>query len=87
MKQCMFPSAAVTQTFVPLGPCQILDLPTENICLPVEKCNNNVGYYFNHLYKPGALGLSSKASVCQLALDYLEGLVGLQLGLGLLGAL
>ena len=20
----------------------------QNICLPLEKCNNNVGYYFDH---------------------------------------
>ena len=23
--------------------------PTKNICLPAEKCNINVGYYFNHI--------------------------------------
>ena len=42
-------SAAATQAFVTVENAWNIRLPVLNICLHVEKCNNKVGYFFNHV--------------------------------------
>ena len=63
MKQFMLPSklirsAAATPDLVPVGSCRISDPLTLDIYLPVGKCHNNVGYYFNYAWRPRLTDLS-----------------------------
>ena len=60
-------SAAVTQAFVPVEDAENIRPPTYNICLPVVKCNNNVGYYFNHVPGPTHLYCHQHSCLPQIA--------------------